>query len=230
MTSLFEFEQEPVKGIPGLMPASETLVWQGTPTWRSTFIHVLHLRWIAGYFAAIMTWRAYSHISSGNGIEVALSSAAWLGFLGLIVAGLLAGLALMIVRTTVYSITSKRVIIRYGLVVPIAVNIPFAKIEGADVQSFADGSGEIPLQIGGGEQFAYWMMWPHVRRWHFMAPQPMFRSIAEPVKVAAILAKAIETALPIGDALSRPAAGVRAPAAQPVLPVTIGQTGLPQPV
>ncbi|MBX9926658.1 MAG: PH domain-containing protein [Hyphomicrobiaceae bacterium] len=226
MTALLEFEQEPIKGIPGLLPASEDIVWQGAPTWRSVLVHVLHVRWVVAYFGAIMAWRAYSHIVSGNGIELALSSASWLGFLGLLVVGILAGVALMITRTTVYTITSKRVILRYGLVVPVAVNVPFAKIEAADVQRFADGTGEIPLRIGGGEQFAYWMMWPHVRRWHFMTPQPMFRSVAEPVKVAAILAKAIETALPAGEAFGRGAVGARMPV---MSTVPEGQNGLPQP-
>lgn len=198
--SVLEFEQEPIKGIPGLLPSDEKIIWQGTPTWASLLVHVLHVRWVVGYFVAIMVWRAYRHINEGNGIEVAAASASWLGVLGLIVVAMLAGVALMMKRSTTYTITSKRVIIRYGLVVPVAVNVPFAKIEAVDVKRLGDGTGEIPIHVGGPEAFSYLMMWPHVRRWHFWTPQPMMRSVPEPIQVAALLSNAIAATLPEGQA------------------------------
>jgi len=120
--TMLEFETEPVKGIPGQLPYDERVLWQGVPTWRSLMVHVLHVRWLAAYFAIIMVWRAGWHLAEGNGWAVASSSAAWLGVLGLFVATLMAGVALLMKRSTVYTITSKRVILRFGMVVPICKN------------------------------------------------------------------------------------------------------------
>lgn len=225
MSTVLEFEQEPIKGIPGLLPASEEILWRGAPTWRSLMMHVFHIRWVWAYFAAIMAWRAYSHIASGNGLEVAASSAAWLGFLGLLVTALIAGTALQMKRTTVYTITSKRVILRFGLVVPIAINVPFAKIESAGVERFGDGSGDLPMALGGPDQFVYWMLWPHVRRWSFFDPKPMIRSVPDAAMVAGILANAIERSLPAGEAAQ--ARHVTAPV-NPARPSLAGD-GMPQP-
>ncbi len=193
--TMLEFETEPVKGIPGQLPSDERVLWQGVPTWRSLMVHVLHVRWLAAYFAVIMVWRAGWHLAEGNGWAVASSSAAWLGVLGLFVATLMAGVALLMKRSTVYTITSKRLILRFGMVVPMAVNVPFAKIEAVDLKKLGDGTGEIPITVGGNEQFVYGLMWPHVQRWQFIAPRPMLRSIPDPIKVAGILANAVAKTL-----------------------------------
>lgn len=225
MTQVLEFESEPVKGIPGVLPSDERVIWQGTPTWASLLVHVLHVRWVAAYFAVIMAWRAYSHITQGNGVAVATTSAAWLGVLGLLVGVLLAGVALQMKRTTVYTITTKRLILRYGMAVPIAINVPFAKIDGVDVKALGDGTGEIPVTVGGGDQFAYAMMWPHARRWHFLDPQPMLRSVPEPLKVAGLLSDAVAATLAPGEASLR--AAVRKTDGKPARPVASGSVAGP---
>jgi hypothetical protein len=208
-----EFESEPVKGIPGILPAGERVLWQGTPTWRSLFVHVMHVRWVAAYFGLIMAWRAYRHMVEGNGIEVAASSAAWLGVLGLVVMAMLGGVALLMKRTTIYTLTSQRIILRYGMVVPLAINVPFAKIEAVDVKAFSDGTGEIPLSLSGPDQFVYWMMWPHARRWHFMDPKPMLRSVPDAIRVAGMISNAIAATVTAGEATA--SAPVRAPQRAP---------------
>jgi hypothetical protein len=206
--TIMEFENEPIKGIPGHLPAGERLLWQGTPTWRSLMVHVLHVRFVATYFAAIMAWRAYSHVTEGNGVETAVWSATWLGVLGLLVVALMGGLALMMKRSTVYTITSKRVILRYGVVLPVAINLPLGKIETVGLKELGDGTGEIPLTVGQDGHLAYWMMWPHARRWHFAVPTPMLRSIPDARRVAGLLAEAITATMTGGGT----AATVRAPA------------------
>ncbi len=42
-------------------------------------------------------------------------------------------LAYLIARTTIYSITSRRVVMRFGVALPMTVNIPFKAIRSADV-------------------------------------------------------------------------------------------------
>ncbi|NJM55111.1 MAG: hypothetical protein HC841_03600 [Verrucomicrobiae bacterium] len=63
------------------------------------------------------------------------------------------------------------------------------------MKRLGDGTGEIPITVGGKEQFVYGLMWPHAQRWQFMEPKPMLRSIPDPVKVAGILANAVAKTL-----------------------------------
>jgi hypothetical protein len=46
-----DFEFEPIRGLPAMLPAGERLLWQGTPNWRGLAVRSYHVRKIAAYFA-----------------------------------------------------------------------------------------------------------------------------------------------------------------------------------
>ena len=189
-----EYDNEPIRGLPAVPPAGETILWQGAPDWETLARHAFHLRGLAAYFAVLVLWLAVSAVTSGPltpaNILPVIEAAALSGF----VVGLLALFAWLIARTTVYTITSKRVVMRFGIALPMTLNLPFAKIESAGLKTAADGTGDIPLTLLPSERMAYLVMWPHGRPWQFKRSQPMLRSIPDAAAAAQILARALAAA------------------------------------
>jgi hypothetical protein len=158
---------------------------------------VFHIRAVAVYFAMLMLWRSSVHWHQG----VAASVTAVLSLLpiALIGLGLLALLAWLSARTSVYTITNRRVVLRIGVALPTAINIPFKVIGGAKLGLHSNGAGDIPLALIGAERMAYSNLWPHVRPWRFANPEPMLRSIPDAQRVAQVLSNALVAALPAGS-------------------------------
>jgi Bacterial PH domain len=204
MSSANEYEIEPIPGVPGILPASETILWQGRPAWQSFLVHALYLKWVAGYFAVLTAWRFSAALSDGMTPGAAVTSALWLMPMWLAVIAMMAGYAWGISRSTIYTLTSKRLIMRSGVAVPIAVNVPYSQVSGAGLKVFADGTGQVALELDGEIRLAYLAIWPNARPGHYLNPQPLIRCIPEPAKVASILAKALAdsqtAALPVSVA------------------------------
>jgi hypothetical protein len=186
-----EYDYEAVPGVPGILPAGERLLWQGGPEWLSFFQRGLPLRAVLGYFGFIAGWRFVSGWSETGSLQFAAISALWILPLCLTVVAIMAAFAYAVTRTTIYTITDKRVIFRFGLAVPVAINVPFAKIATADLNTFADGTGHIPLKIFGVDRFSFFLLWPHARDWQITHPQPMLKSVPDCTKVAEILGGAL---------------------------------------
>jgi hypothetical protein len=189
--SVHEHDFEPVRGLPGVLPAGERVLWQGSPQVLSFLVHALHVRWVIGYFAVITAWRLWAALDGGMTFAAAVSSALWLTPMWLAVIAILAGFAWAVARTTVYTITTRRLVIRQGVALQMAVNVPFSIVESADMRLLGDGTGQIPLTLDGDLRLAYMVIWPHARFGHFINPQPMLRSIADPQSVARILSDAL---------------------------------------
>lgn len=183
-----EYEFEPVPGLPEELPEGENILWQGSPDWRSLARRAFHLRVLALYFVALLALRSGVSLWSGSGIAAAAESAAVLTVLGLCAAGLFALFAWLIARTTLYTITSKRLVMRFGIALPMSVNLPFARIQAAAVRSYRHGFGDIPVSLDNSHRASYIVMWPHVRPWKFRRPEPMLRGVADAMAVAELLA------------------------------------------
>ncbi len=204
-----DFDFEPIPGLPGNLPAGETLLWQGAPDWWYLARRVFHVPLIAGYLGIFIVWRM---ISAAYDHQPLLDAARGLGLMVVLIAvccGILAALAYATARTTVYSITSERVIMRYGIALPMALNIPFAKVDTAAIRGDGKGCGDIPLRLMKGEKIAYLMLWPHARPWRLTRPEPMLRGIPQVAEASAILARALAAAA------SRPAERTKVTAAAP---------------
>jgi hypothetical protein len=105
--------------------------------------------------------------------------------------GLLALYAWLSGRTTIYTMTDKRVVIRSGVALPKMHNLPYSQLESANLRLYDDGSGDIALALPSSDRVAYLMLWPHVRPWRFNRAEPMLRGVAKAGQVAQILARAI---------------------------------------
>lgn len=185
----FDFEHSP--GIPAPLPAGEHVLWQGSPDAWEIAKNAFHVRKIALYFALILFVQALSLFQSSTSTPMAsLSLTVMLSTLGLCILGLLAYLT---AKVTIYTVTNKRVLIRFGIALQMTINLPFSQISAADMRVGKNGIGDIPLQLSDKKRVSYLVLWPHVRPWHFSRPQPMLRSIADVEHVAGLLAEVAES-------------------------------------
>lgn len=211
-----EHDFEPVRGLPGALPPGETILWQGAPDWRVLAGQAFHLRAVAAYFALMLIWRTAEALTGGEALLLALRSALWVTPIALAALGMLALLAWLNSVTTVYTITNRRVVMRFGAALPKAINIPFAIIGGAAMKPFSNGAGDLALTLKPPNKLAFLHLWPHARPWRLSAPQPTFRGIRDARAVAGVLASAMGASTPIERAF--PNGSTAAPQAAPGLP------------
>ncbi len=196
---MMEYEHEPIRGLPGDLPAGEEILWQGAPDWRVFLRSALKSRWITGYFAAI----AFVALASGSFLG-ALASA----ISGMLAVGLLGIYAVLVARTTVYTITNRRVVLRIGVALNKCINLPLKLIGAAHLRPQGSGNGDIALELLGRHGIGYAMIWPHARPLKLSAVQPMLRALPDAENVAGLLAKACAAVV-----ANAPVQGLRPPAA-----------------
>lgn len=181
---------EPEPGLPERLPAGETLLWQGAPEVWGVARRVFHIRGVAIYFGLLLAWKVLADLHDGMlPGEVMLAT---LKVLPLPLAGLamLYGLALAVSRTTLYTLTDRRLVMRIGMVLTVTYNIPLSQVAAADVRRDADGSGDLCLRLVAGQRIAYAHLWPHARPWRLARPQPALRCVAGIDPLARLLSEA----------------------------------------
>lgn len=185
-----DFEVEAVPGLPEELPDGEYMLWQGAPDWKVLARRAFHLQLLGVYFLLLLVARAALELMSGAGILAALQTTLPLAILGLCAAGLFALYARLIAGSTLYTITNKRLVMRFGVALSMTINLPFSRIHSAAVKCSSDGYGDIPVTLEEGQKLSYIVMWPNVRPWHWKHPEPMLRAIPNALHVAEILADA----------------------------------------
>lgn len=220
-----EHEFEPQRGLPERLPAGEHVLWQGAPDWRVLARECFHVRKLAVYFAVLALWRVVTVVQSGSGLrDTAIAAAVAIG-LGAVALGLVTLMAWMSARTALYTITSRRVVMRIGIVLSVTFNLPLKKVEAAGLQPLPDDHGDISLALDAATRIAYPHLWPHARPWQVARTQPSLRCVTNAAEVARILTDAwrIErsdvvtsvASAAIGDATAAPVLRP-VPAARPV--------------
>jgi Bacterial PH domain len=211
-----DFDFEPVPGLPAHLPAGEQMLWQGSPVWGTVARRVFYVDKIAMYFTALLAWRFGVTLYEGLGLSEAVLSALRMAPLGLMAIGLFLWMARSVGRTTIYTITNRRVVMRFGMALPLTINLPFRQIGAAGLSVYGDGSGDIPLETTGKGGFGYLVLWPHARGFHFSKPQPMLRCVPDAVRVAEILGAALASALAASPASTADDQALIQPASKPV--------------
>jgi hypothetical protein len=176
---------------PDRLPEGERLLWQGAPSARALMKRAFHLPALCGYFGVLLVMSAISQAQSGASAHLVAQAVLQRAGLALVPVALIALYAWGIERSTLYSITNKRVVISFGLVVPVTFNIPFSRIEGAGLRLYPSGAGDIPLRLLAGETLSYFIMWPHARPWRMAHTEPMLRCVAGAEAGSRILARAL---------------------------------------
>lgn len=203
---------EPVRGLPERLPPGERLLWQGAPEARLLARRVFHLRALAIYFALLIG--AHSALSLRDGAAPAELITGGIGMLALALFALavLGGLALAYARTSVFSITDRRLVLRFGVALPMNVNIPLRHIQAADMRRYADGSGDIVFTVTAHKTVSYVTLWPNVRPWKLLRAQPALRCLADVQEAAQILAAVAPAAAQSAALRAGATAEQRAPA------------------
>lgn len=207
-----EHDFEPVRGLPSDLPPGETILWQGEPDWILMARRVFRVDWVAAYFLVLMLWRVVEGTANGQGFGTALLAAVWVAPIGIVGLGLLAGLAYLNSKTTVYTLTNRRLVMRFGAAMTKAINIPYKIIEGAALNQMTDGSGDVAVQLVKPNKISIVLLWPHARPGFIAQPQPSLRCLRDATKPAAVLAEALRltheqshaTAPRVGDSASAP--------------------------
>jgi hypothetical protein len=186
-----EYGGEPIRGLPAELPAGESILWQGSPIFRKLAQRALHVRQVAWYFGLLAVWGIFTRVSSGASFASVTVAMAEFAGLAVVAVALLVLFAWLVAGSTVYTITNRRVVIRFGIAVQITLQIPFREITRAGVCRFSDGAGDISLALQSQPRIGYLILWPHTRPWRFYPVQPALRAIPEAEAVASLLARAL---------------------------------------
>ena len=135
--------------------------------------------------SAVMAQR---HGANLHVVSVALLHRAALAAIPIALIGLYAW---AVSASTIYSITSRRVIIRCGIALPITFNVPFARIDAAGLRLHTIGTGDITLSLCAGDGLPYFALWPHARPWRMARSEPMLRCVRGAREASGVLAQAL---------------------------------------
>lgn len=194
MNAHHEHEFEAAPGLPERLPAGEVILWQGAPDWRVLAVQALHVRKLFFYFAAMLALQAlYLAGEPGAALARPLLTSAGMALLAL---ALLATTAWFAARTTLYTLTNKRVVMRVGIVLTLTFNLPLRQIAGAALRPQAGGFGDIALVLKGPDRIAWLNLWPHARPWALKNPQPSLRSLANAAQIGELIQQAWQAANP----------------------------------
>ena len=186
-----DFAFEPIAGLPSKLPEDEVILWRGTPEkWRLGH-RVFATRWIAAFFVVLAVSSIFSGLNHGAASVQIVTTFFTLLFVGALVIGFAALFGWLVAVNTVYTITDKRVVIRHGVTMPMAVNVPFSKIATAATKVYDDGSGDVSVSLLDGNRVNVFAIWPHHRPWSWQGATPAMKSVPEASKVAQILHDAL---------------------------------------
>jgi len=187
-----------VRGVSEALPPGEQILWEGAPNARALARHLFFIRPLSAYLGAMMLWWVAVNRTQFN------TETFWatLSIQFLLVGGVIGGawmLSRSIANGTVYAITDRRIVMRFGVIFPLTINVPLHYVEGASAREFSDRTGQIAVQLTKKESIAWIVLFPHVRPFEFSQPQPLLRGLTDPVKVGEVLRAAV-LAVPQKDA------------------------------
>ena len=99
------------RGLPGPLPAGERILWQGAPSTAGLLVRVFHARLVVAWFAICALALGIAAGSPG----AALATVGPTLLVGTGALALLWGLAWLTHRTTVYTVTNRRVVLQAGI-------------------------------------------------------------------------------------------------------------------
>lgn len=184
-----EHEFEAAYGLPEPLPKGESIVWQGAPDFGDLAVRVFHLRKVAVYFSVLVAIRGFFLYSSGAGAVTIMAGMLIVAGLALAALAALGMLAWLTARTTAYTLTDQRVVMRIGIVLTLTFNLPLKRIETAGLLLTGEGFGDIPLALSSGDRIGWLNLWPHARPWRIAKPEPMLRCIPDAQAFATTLQK-----------------------------------------
>jgi hypothetical protein len=186
------------KLLPSDIPPGERILWHGRPEWVSLARRAFRADFIAAYFVAMTLWNTAS-TGYAEGFAAGAIAAGKTAGSGVAAIALLALLAWLTSRTTLYVITSRRLVMKIGIALPMFINLPFSQVASGSLRLYSDGTGDIPVALTDAQRVAYLHLWPHARPFRFKHPEPALRSVARAADVAEALSRAVTAASDGGE-------------------------------
>ena len=206
---------ETIRGLPQPLPRGESVLWQGSPNWLTFAVHALHVRFVLAWFALMTVWRVAASMASGAPVSEQVGLAMNAAILCAVALAILFALSWAIARSAIFTITEKRVVMRFGVAIRKYVNLPLSKVVSADVRSLGGTKGDIALTVKGPGKVGYIYLWPFVRPMKLAPCYPLLRSLPDATTAARILSEAAEsTAIAVPADISE----THVPAATPPAP------------
>lgn len=192
--SMAEFDDISTVLRPEELPAGERMLWQGRPDWWRLALGAFQLKAAGVYFLAFALWRfGMTYWETGTPLVAVHSVLTLLPSLGLGVS-LVMLLAYLTARATTFTITERRLVLRFGVALPAQLNVPLKDVEAAAVRLYSDGSGDIPLTLPDAGRPSYFQLWPYARPWRLGRAEPMLRAVPNAEAVARLLSEALVAA------------------------------------
>ncbi|MEM8724587.1 MAG: photosynthetic complex putative assembly protein PuhB [Pseudomonadota bacterium] len=160
---------------------NEEVLWRGRPDFGRLAATAFHTNSVLIYFAVLAI---FAYVTDG------FASALTLVALGICAFLILAGLAYLYAKKSVYILTNQRLVLVSGIALEKRISIPLRHVSAAHLKRRGKGYGSVALEITGARQLGYLILWPHARPLRFLKPQPLLRVIPEVEKVAKLLAEA----------------------------------------
>lgn len=195
-TPAHEHEFEAAEGLPEALPRGERLLWQARPDAVALARQALRADWVAGYFGLLAAWRLVGGLADGQTALQAGADALALALPAGLALAILFGLAGLMARTSCYTLTNRRLVMRIGVVLSITFNLPLKRLAAVDLRRSKQGLGDLVLTLKEGDRIAYPHLWPHARPWQLKNPQPMLRAVPNVDALAAQLLAALQAEQP----------------------------------
>ncbi|MEM7497131.1 MAG: photosynthetic complex putative assembly protein PuhB [Pseudomonadota bacterium] len=187
-----DFRPEPIRGLPALLPKGERILWQGSPSWQALALRGFSTRLVAGWFGLVLAWNLAGLISGRLTVAEVTGTLLIQGALVLVALCVLAFIAWATARQTIYTITNRRVVLRFGLAMDLSVNLPFTQIGSLDMATRRDGTADLVIGLSGEHSLGIWHIWPNSKPWAWVRPKPMLRAVPEGERVGRIMAEALQ--------------------------------------
>ncbi|NRA29183.1 MAG: PH domain-containing protein [Parvularculaceae bacterium] len=202
-------EHEPIEGLPQNLPEGEDLLWQGKPNPVMLAVHAFHIRSIAIYFGLLVLLRIVLSVRAGDAAATTVSGAMVTVSMALICLAILYGMAALMAKNAIFSITSRRIVVRHGVGIRKYINLPFQNVGGVALKVHPSGHGDIALTMEKGRRIPFLHLWPFTRPLRLGHPVPLLRAVPNARSVSSTLAEAMNAWAPNRISLAD-SSGVRA--------------------
>lgn len=189
-----EFSDIPREVVAADLPAGERVLWRGKPDWRHLALDAFHAPVIALYFVGIGTWHLATTLHDGGTRAQALDAASAVVVPLAVALSLVVVLAWLSARATVFTLTDRRLVMRFGVALPALINVPLTDIDAMRVRRGIAGRGDVAFTLPRKGRLAFHQLWPYARPWHLFPAAPMLRALPDAERVSDIFASALKAA------------------------------------
>ena len=95
-------------------------------------------------------------------------------------------------KTTLYTITNRRIVMRIGVALSVTYNLPFSQIISADLRADRNGNGDIAFVLAPGARLSLMVFWPHARGWRKGRMIPQMIGLDKAADVGRLLAAELQ--------------------------------------